>query len=131
MKKVIKILPDITAQKNTLSNGVLRYIGICQASDVDGDVLMTNACYSEIFGIHKKSANNSDKRLSIVKITANLYIVPTEESLLQVLIAVLLPYLQIPSCYYMTAKGINHKMWKYQRVVLFLFIGIIQISLFA
>lgn len=71
MKKVIKILPDITAQKNTLSNGVLRYIGINQASDVDGDVLMTNACYSEIFGTHKKSANNSDKRLSIVKISAN------------------------------------------------------------
>ncbi len=71
MKKVIKILPDSTAQNNTLSNGELRYIGINQTSDVDGDVLMTNACYSEIFGIHKKSAKNSAKRLSIVKISAN------------------------------------------------------------
>lgn len=71
MKRIIKILPDTTAAKNTCTGGVLRLIGISNPSDVDGEVLMHSSCYKEIFGVRKKNTGNSKKRLSIVKITAN------------------------------------------------------------
>lgn len=71
MKKVIKILPAVSSVKNTYDDGVLRLVGISNASDVDGDVLIVSNCYNEVFKTCKKNASDSKKRLSIVKIAAN------------------------------------------------------------
>lgn len=69
--EIIKILPDSSAAKNYYADGVLHLARINNASDVDGDVLMTSACYNDIFKTTKKTADNSLKRLSVVKISAN------------------------------------------------------------
>jgi hypothetical protein len=69
--KIVKILPDSSASKNYCANGVLRLVGINTASDVDGDVLMKSDGYNAVFKTTKKTADNSQKRLSIVKISAN------------------------------------------------------------
>lgn len=70
-KTVTKVLPDSSAAKNYFTNNVLRLISINNASDVDGEVLMTSNCYNDVFGMRKKNADDSKKRISIVKITAN------------------------------------------------------------
>lgn len=69
--KLIKVLPESTGLKSTCANGVLRLVGINSASDVDGDVIMTNDCYNKIYNTTKKTASDSLKRLSVVKISAN------------------------------------------------------------
>ena len=71
MKNLVKILPEPSASKNSYSNGILRLIGINNASDVDGEVMLTSDCYREIFGKTKKTIGDSHKQLSIVKISAN------------------------------------------------------------
>lgn len=70
-KNVAKVLPDSSAAKNCFANGELRLIGINNASDVDGEVLMISNCYKDVFEKRKKNTDDSKKRLSIVKITAN------------------------------------------------------------
>lgn len=69
--KTIKILPDSSAAKNYCADGVLRLVGINNASDVDGEVLMTSNRFNEIFKTTKKTAGSSLKQLSVVKISAN------------------------------------------------------------
>lgn len=70
-KNVAIVLPESSAAKNCFANGILRLIGINNASDVDGEVLMISNCYKDVFEKRKKNTNDSNKRLSIVKITAN------------------------------------------------------------
>lgn len=53
VKKIIKVLPDSTGIKNNYTNGLLRIIGISNASDIDGDALMTSDCYYDIFKTKK------------------------------------------------------------------------------
>ena len=70
-KNVAKVLPNSSGEKNCFANDELRLIGINNASDVDGEVLMISNCYKDVFEKRKKNTNDSNKRLSIVKITAN------------------------------------------------------------
>ena len=70
-KKVAKVLPNSSGEKNCFANDELRLIGINNASDVDGEVLMISNCYKDVFEKRKKNTDDSKKRLSIVKITAN------------------------------------------------------------
>ena len=70
-KKVAKVLPNSSGEKNCFANRILRLIGINNASDVDGEVLMISNCYKDVFEKRKKNTDDSNKRLSIVKITAN------------------------------------------------------------
>ena len=69
--RLVKVLSDSTGIKNIYVDGVLRHVGIKSSSDVDGEALMTSVCYNKIFKTHKKTADNSLKRLYIVKISAN------------------------------------------------------------
>ena len=69
--KIVEILPDSSAAKNYYADDILHLVRINNASDVDGDVLMTSDCYNKIFKTTKKTAENSLKRLSVVKISAN------------------------------------------------------------
>lgn len=73
--KIVKILPDSSAAKNYYADGVLHLARINNVSDVDGDVLMTSACYNDIFKTTKKTADNSLKRLSVVKISAKGHVI--------------------------------------------------------
>lgn len=69
--KLIKIFPDSSSAKNYCADGILRLVWINNASDVDGEVLMTSNSYNDVFKTTKKTAANSLKRLSVVKISAN------------------------------------------------------------
>ena len=69
--KTIKILPDSSSAKNYCADGILRLVWINNASDVDGEVLMTSNGYNNIFKTTKKTAGSSLKQLSVVKISAN------------------------------------------------------------
>ena len=67
---ILRILPSTTGA-NSISGDVLYLKGISLPSEVDGDVYLTSQLYKAIFGKSKKSSSNSQKRLSIVKISAN------------------------------------------------------------
>ncbi len=70
-KKVASILP-LNAQGSSYLNGDKLYLhDITRVSDADGDVVLYSKNYEEIFGIKRKLSKDVDKRLAIVKISAN------------------------------------------------------------
>lgn len=70
-KIVAKVLPDSSAAKHYYANGILHLVGINNASEVDGEAFVISNCYLDVFGMRRKNADDSKKRLSIMKISAN------------------------------------------------------------
>ena len=68
--EVVRIKPS-DSNNNICENKILRISGISLPSEVDGDVFLTSTAYKDIFGKTRKSSSVSNKRLSVVKISAN------------------------------------------------------------
>ena len=70
-KKVASILP-LNASGSSYLNGDNLYLNdISRVSDADEDVVLYSNVYEEIFGITRKLEKDTNKRLAIVKISAN------------------------------------------------------------
>lgn len=70
-KKTAFILPLNASGPSCLKGDKLYLNDISRVSDADGDVVLYSKVYEEIFGITRKLEKDANKRLAIVKISAN------------------------------------------------------------
>ena len=69
---ILKILPSPpSANKNSISQGVLYLKDITFTSEVAAEAYFTTHVYKDFFGKNRKSDKDDNKKLAIVKISAN------------------------------------------------------------